>query len=130
MGKKIMLIDDEEDVLEFLKTALEDNGYSPLIAGNANDGLSIIREQMPDLVCLDILMPGESGISLFQKLRVDPELKKIPVILNSGLSFTRDLKNIDYLKLEDGRTIPKPDGFIEKPVNIEKFVDLVRELTS
>ncbi|MBW1873232.1 MAG: response regulator, partial [Deltaproteobacteria bacterium] len=101
-AKKIVIVDDEPDVVMFLQAALEDNGYIALTASGAGEGLELIKQSMPDLVCLDVLMPKESGISLFRKLRTDSKLKEIPVIINSGLSFSKDIEPMDFLKLENG----------------------------
>jgi CheY-like chemotaxis protein len=128
MAKKIVIVDDEPDVLMFLQTALEDNGYEVFGASNALDGFRIIKEIRPGLVCLDILMPEESGISLFRKLKTDPGLKDIPVVIQSGLSLSGDLDHVDFLELEDGSTIPEPDGYVEKPVDIDRFLAVVRKV--
>ncbi len=66
--RKVVLVDDEEDIALYLQTALEDGGYVALTASNVPDGLELIRKERPDLVCLDILMPRESGFSLYQKI--------------------------------------------------------------
>jgi CheY-like chemotaxis protein len=126
--KRILLVDDEPDAIEFLLDLLEDNGYSVITANTAMEGLEQIRAQRPDLVCLDVLMPEESGISLYQKLRTDPVLHRIPVLISSGLSFNRELRLTDYLTLPDGSTIPEPDGVVEKPVDIRQFLATVRRL--
>jgi len=127
-GITIVIVDDEPDVVLFLQTALEDNGYTTLTASNAVDALKIIRETKPGLVCLDILMPEESGISLFQKIRGDSDLQDIPVIIHSGLNLSRDLESVDFLHLEDGTVIPEPNGFIEKPIDPDRFLNLVRRV--
>ena len=126
--KKILLVDDEPDVVFFLQTALEDNGYEVFTATSALDGLEEIHREKPSLVCLDVLMPEESGISLFQKLRTDPELENIPILIYSGLSLSRDLDKIDFLKLEDGTALREPEGFLEKPVDIDDFLSLVKSV--
>jgi len=126
--KKILLVDDEPDVVLFLQTALEDNGYTVATATSALDGLEEIHREKPSLVCLDVLMPEESGISLFQKLRTDPELENIPILIYSGLSLSRDLDKIDFLKLEDGTALREPEGFLEKPVDIDDFLSLVKSV--
>jgi CheY-like chemotaxis protein len=125
---KIALVDDEPDVVLFLQTALEDNDFIALTATGAVEGLDLIRREQPSLVCLDILMPEESGLSLYHKLKSDPGLRHIPVIILSGLSLSKDLRDVDYLRLEDGTTIPEPEGFIEKPAVADQFIALVREV--
>lgn len=126
--KPILLVDDEPDVTTYLQTALEDNGYTAHTASNAVDALEMIRREKPALICLDILMPEESGISLYKKIRSDPALQDIPVLIHSGLNPSRDLDEVDYLQLEDGTTVPEPEAFIDKPADPERFIRAVERL--
>lgn len=126
--QRILLVDDEPDAIEFLQDLLHDHGYATSSASNAQDGLDRAREQPPDLVCLDVLMPKESGISLYQKLRTDPTLCRIPIVITSGLSFSRELKQIEYRKLANGTVLPEPDGIVEKPVDVEAFMSIIRRV--
>jgi CheY-like chemotaxis protein len=127
-AKKIVIVDDEPDVVMFLQAALEDNGYIALTASGAVEALELIRQAKPDLICLDVLMPKESGISLFKKLRTDSDLKEIPVIINSGLSFSKDIEPKEFLKLENGIILDEPEGYIEKPVNVDRLLYIVRKV--
>jgi DNA-binding response OmpR family regulator len=129
-AKKVILVDDEEDIVLYFQTALEDAGYEALTAGNVREGLELIRREKPDLVCLDILMPEESGMSLYQSLRVDPELEKIPILIMSGLSLSKELKDINYRNLPDGTKLPAPDGVAEKPLTAEQFLAQVEKVLS
>jgi two-component system, OmpR family, phosphate regulon response regulator PhoB len=126
--KTIVVIDDENDVTVFMETALEDAGYVALSAADSAEGLALIRKVRPDLVCLDILMPGETGITLYQRLKQDDELKDIPVIITSGLSLKKDLKNINYRLLPDGKRLPEPEGIVEKPIAIDEFLETVHRI--
>lgn len=126
----ILLVDDEPDAVEFLRDLLEDNGYTVLTASSARAGLACARKYLPNLICLDVLMPEESGMSLYQKLRTDSALKKTPVVITSGMSFNKELRQIVYLELPDGTTIPEPDGIAEKPIDIEHFMTLVRRVVT
>lgn len=128
--KKVVLVDDEEDIAMYLQTALEDGGYVALMATNVPDGLELIRKERPDLVCIDILMPKESGFSLYQKLKTDPELASIPVLITSGLSLSKELKDVDYLTLPDGTHLPEPNGVAEKPITAPQFLAKVRGVLS
>jgi len=127
-AKKIVIVDDEPDVVMFLQAALEDNGYIALTASGAVEALELIRQAKPDLICLDVLMPKESGISLFKKLRTDSDLKGIPVIINSGLSFSKDIDPMEFLKLDNGIILDEPEGYIEKPVNVDRLLYTVRKV--
>lgn len=128
MSTKILIIDDEPDVLTFVQAALEDNGYQALTAHNARKGLETIKREKPALICLDVLMPRESGISLFKKLRSDPDLKGIPIVILSGLSLSRDLDHVDYLELDDGTVLEEPDGYIEKPVDVARLLSVIKKV--
>ncbi|RLB60101.1 MAG: response regulator [Deltaproteobacteria bacterium] len=126
--KRVLLVDDEPDAVEFLQDLLEDNGFEVCTADTAEMGLRQVREQRPDLICLDVLMPEESGISLYQKIRTDPDLGQIPVLFISGLSLSRELSQIHYLELPDGTRLPEPDGVVDKPVEIGLFMKMVEQV--
>ena len=128
MSIKIIIIDDEPDVLTFVQAALEDHGYEVVTAHNARKGLETIKREKPALICLDVLMPRESGISLFKKLRSDPGLKEIPIVILSGLSLSRDLDHVDYLKLDDGTVLEEPEGYIEKPVDVARLLSVIEKV--
>ena len=68
MPKTILIVDDEPDSANFIGTVLEDNGYEYLIAGNGREGLELVRKEKPDLITLDLIMPEQSGIMMFQEL--------------------------------------------------------------
>ena len=127
-GKKVVLVDDQEDIVLYLQTALEDGGYVAKTASSASEGLELIRRESPDLVCLDILMPGESGMSLYQKLRSDEKLNKIPVLITSALNVSKELGDVDYRRLSDGTRLPEPDGIAEKPLSADQFLTAVSEI--
>ncbi len=86
MQKKILVIDDDLNVRDYLVSLFEDNGYKVWVAGDVQQGLEAAQSAKPDLITLDIEMPGEWGPRFYQKLSTDPELKDTPVIVISGLS--------------------------------------------
>lgn len=129
MGKiKVVVIDDERDVLTYLVSALQDNGFDVHSASNANDGLEMIRREQPDIVCIDILMPRETGYSLYRKIREDDVIKNIPVLIITGLTIEHDSIR-SAIENGPGDAL-EPAGFIEKPVNISKFITTIKELTT
>ncbi len=85
MKKKILVIDDDLNIRDYLVSMFKDNGYTVFIAGNVKEGLRQARENEPDLITLDIEMPGEWGPRFYQKLSKDPKLKRTPIIVVSGL---------------------------------------------
>ncbi|WP_300463794.1 DVU0259 family response regulator domain-containing protein [Desulfobacula sp.] len=86
MKKKILVIDDDLNVRDYLVSLFKDNGYDVSIAGDVKEGLTVAKKNIPDLITLDIEMPGEWGPRFYRQLAQDPELKNIPVIVISGLS--------------------------------------------
>ena len=124
---KIAVIDDERDVVTYLISALQDNGFDVCSATNANDGFNLIRSEQPDLICIDILMPKETGYSLYRRIREDESLKDIPVVIITGMNIQHE-----NIRSGPGNTGPEenfePDGYIEKPINIPQFIRKIREL--
>ena len=127
MPKKILIIDDEPDVLLFLGTLLRKNGYEVCEACNGEEGFQKVHEEKPDLVCLDLLMPEKTGIKMYRDLKKDENLKDVPVIMVTGFS-TPVLGFMDFKKFIHERSIPAPEGYIEKPINKEEFLKAVKEV--
>lgn len=86
MKKKILVIDDDLNVRDYLVSLFEDNGYAVCVAGDVKEGLQKTKANIPDLITLDIEMPGEWGPRFYHKLANDPDLSHIPVIVISGLT--------------------------------------------
>jgi CheY-like chemotaxis protein len=86
MSKKILVIDDDPAVLEYLTTLFADNGYDTCSAKDAFEGLEVAKQEKPDLITLDLEMPGEWGPRFYRKMSEDADLKNIPVVVISGLS--------------------------------------------
>ena len=132
MAKKILIIDDDPDVILFLSTLLRDNGYATVDAHNGREGLEAAKTEMPDLILLDLMMPQKSGIALLLELRDYDDLKNIPVIMVTGVSGETgiDLESFFEKSSKDGdeRGAMKPEGLIEKPVDPEKLMRLVRKV--
>jgi CheY-like chemotaxis protein len=125
---KVAVIDDERDVVTFLKSALQDNGFDVYSASNANDGFEMICRELPNVVCIDILMPRETGYSLYRKIREDELLKHIPVIIITGLNIEHDSIRAATRGVADNNL--EPAVYIEKPVNIPEFITAIRKVTA
>jgi CheY-like chemotaxis protein len=121
--KKVVIVDDEEDVVMYLSDLLGDNGYDVSSASDAREGLQLIKDRKPDLVCVDILMPVETGFSLYRKIRTDPDTRGIPVIIISGMSYS-DQEAGEHETCNGD--IPPPDHYMEKPVKPGPFLEVVR----
>jgi CheY-like chemotaxis protein len=81
-----MVVDDDPYIVKYMLDILADNGYSTCSASDGADALDIVKRERPDLVTLDLEMPNEWGPRFYRKMSKDPELKKTPVIVISGLS--------------------------------------------
>ena len=122
MPKKILIVDDEPDVVTYLSTLLEDAGYGTISASNGEEGLEKVRGESPDLITLDITMPEKSGVRLYTELKNDDTLRSIPVIVVTGIQG-----EIEKF-LSTRRQVPPPDDFVAKPVDRDLLVEKVKKL--
>jgi CheY-like chemotaxis protein len=125
MSKKVLVVDDDADVRSFVLTVLEENGYLPQVACDGVEGLEKIQADRPDLVILDVLMPRGSGIRLYRQLKTDDDLKSLPVIMFTGIALRSFLKSQKALEEFKGGQVPKPDIYLEKPVEPEELVEAI-----
>jgi len=126
MGKKVLVIDDEPDVLTYITSILKKNGYSAVTASDGLEGMEKAKAEKPDLITLDLLMPERTGIKLYRELRKDEELKATPVIMITGIASEAS-HFADFKKFIYERKIPGPEGFIEKPFKPEDLLRKIKE---
>ncbi len=86
MSKKILVVDDEPDVVTYLSTVLKDAGYETLEASNGEEAMEQIRTGRPDLITLDITMPEMTGVKTYRTLKESARLKTIPVVIVTGVA--------------------------------------------
>lgn len=127
MKPKILIIDDEPDIRAYLAAAVEDNGFEPMMLDEGDSIARTINANRPDLIVLDIMMPMRSGISIYKAIRSNLSFH-IPVILISGMAGASDFMNTGFKKLANDDRIPLPDGFIEKPVDIDILIQKINDL--
>jgi CheY-like chemotaxis protein len=121
--KRILVVDDEDDVRVYLQTALEDSGFLVSIACDGLQALESVRREAPDLISLDLVMPGHSGARFYRDLQKDKQLSKIPVLIVTG--HARDeLGKADFNEM----TMSGPGVYLEKPVRPDSYVAAVRTL--
>lgn len=120
--KKILVVDDEPDVLAYLGAVLRDNGFAVLTALNGKDGFEKAKAERPDLITLDITMPEESGVRMYRDLQEDATTSGIPVVIVTGISH--DFKRF----VETRKHVRPPAGYFEKPVDPNELVAKIREL--
>ena len=125
MAKKILIVDDESEAIDYASAVLEENGYIAIGAEDGIEGIEKVRAEKPDLVLLDIMMPGKGGIAMYRDLRKKQETKDIPVIIITGVA--RGQRFEESMMRKDPH-IPLPDGYIEKPMKPEGLLRLVEKL--
>lgn len=123
----VLVVDDEKDIVEYLTAVLEDAGYGVLGLNEADGALEATRRGRPDLVLLDIMMPGHTGLSLYQTLRGDPDTAGIPVVIISGFARQEDFRQMD-LAAPGGEALPRPEGYLEKPISVPGLLSLLSGL--
>lgn len=125
MSKRVLIVDDDPDVRLFNATVVEESGYTPVEAANGEEGLKIIKQEPPDLVLLDVLMPKQSGIRLYRELKTGKSLVGIPVVILSGVAKRTFLRSQKALTEFGDKPVPEPENYLEKPVEPD---DLAREI--
>lgn len=119
---KILVVDDEPDIREFICQVLEDNGANVVAASDGKEAIDKARSEKPDLMTLDISMPDMDGGQVFEEMRKDPNLAGIPVCIVSGRP---DLRRLIYQ-----RHVPPPEGYLDKPIDEQSLLLNVKKILS
>jgi DNA-binding response OmpR family regulator len=117
-GKRILLVDDDAEIVESLRLALESNGYNVLVARDGNQGLALSERENPDLVILDMMMPKRSGFLVLEKMRRTREtpMRVIMITANEG---SRHKAYAEMLGVDD---------YIRKPFPMDRLIESVQRL--
>jgi CheY-like chemotaxis protein len=121
--KHVLIVDDEADVRDYLRSALEDAGFVVETAMDGLDAMEKVRRRQPDLISLDLVMPRHSGAKFYHELQKDKVLAKIPVLIVTG--HARD--DLGKAIFED-MMMSGPGVYLEKPVQPHTYVAAVRRL--
>lgn len=116
-NQKILVIEDEINIQELLKYNLEKNGYHVIVADNGTEGIEKAQSDTPDLILLDIMLPGLDGLEVCKLLRMDKRTKKVPIFMLTAKSEELD----KVLGLELGA-----DDYITKPFSIKELIARIR----
>ncbi|OHD65606.1 MAG: hypothetical protein A2176_13240 [Spirochaetes bacterium RBG_13_51_14] len=127
MSKNILLVDDDADIRTFVVTVIKENGFTPLMAKNGEEGIEKVKSGNPDLIILDVLMPKQSGIKMYRELKTNGSFKDIPVIILSGISKRVFLHSQEALTEFGGKNVPEPEAYIEKPVEPEELAEIIKK---
>ena len=126
--RRILVVDDEPHVVAYLEMLLQDQGYATVSAANGREGLEKARAEGPDLICLDITMPEESGVRMYRNLKEDPELASIPVLVVTAVTgLGGDPEPFRHF-LNTRKSTPPPEAFFSKPIEREAFLAKVSEV--
>ena len=120
---KILLVDDDDDFVEATKIVLESKPYEVIVAYEGNEGLRKAREEKPDLIILDIIMPAKDGFTAAEELKKDPELSKIPVVILTSFAARGGETSIAASR---GLTLEAED-YIDTPVKPEELLARVEK---
>lgn len=119
MAKKILLVDDEKDIISLLKFNLQAEGYKTVSAMDGDRALVLTEEEKPDLVLLDIMLPDKDGWEVLRELRQNPKTENIPVIFLTA----KDSEFDEVLGLELGA-----DDYIVKPISMRKLLARIKKV--
>jgi two-component system, cell cycle response regulator DivK len=117
--KLILIVEDNDKNLKLVRDVLQVKGYATVEAGNAEDGIVLARERGPDLILMDIQLPGMSGIEAIGVLRAEPATAAIPVVAVTASVMPQDRNKITEAGF---------DAYIGKPINLKEFLDTVRTM--
>ena len=119
-GRTIVVADDEPDQVTLLATILEDNGATVFTASNGDEALELVHRHRPDLLTLDLAMPGRSAGEVFELIRRDTDLEHLKICVITGRP---ELRKVIY-----DRSVAPPEGYLDKPVSEERLLQNVRKV--
>ena len=119
MKTRILIVDDDANIRDLLRNRLEANGYEVISADNGLDGLRTIKSVRPDLVITDVYMPHLDGLTFFQELQSDDELRSIPLLVITGVKSMRDV----FEPTRMAKFLPKPFEGKELLASVEECMN-------
>ncbi|MCR9148031.1 MAG: response regulator [Rhodobacteraceae bacterium] len=119
MGKTVLLIEDEQNIIEAVSFILSRDGWEVKIHANGHDAMDAVRARAPDVVILDVMLPGKSGFDILSEIRADARFADLPVLMLSARGQARDLE----MARRAGA-----DRYMTKPFSNAEVLDAVRAL--
>ena len=121
-NQRVLVVDDDEDILAYLSAWLGDQGFTVDIAHDGNEAFAKLQANKPDLITLDIVMPQKTGVRLYREIKKNPEYSRIPVIIITGLQS--EFENF----ISHRRSAPPPDGYISKPFEQDNLLKTINKV--
>jgi len=118
---KVMVVDDEPDIVDLLLLMLDGTGYDVITASGGNDCLEKLKQDVPDLILLDLIMPDLDGWGVLNSIRQDDRLKSIPVVILTAKQLTADVAQ---------KKAPHITEYLVKPVTKEGLISVIEDITS
>ena len=121
MSKQVLLIEDEPNIIEAISFILSRDGWSVKTHSNGADAVEMVRERQPDIVILDVMLPGKSGYDILRELREDPENAALPVLMLTARGQSKDREIAERAGC---------DAFMTKPFSNADVLETVRSLVA
>ena len=123
---RVLVVDDDPDIRDYVTSFLEDPGYDVRTAANANAALASLEESRPDVVLIDVLMPGKSGLDLLVRVRRDQRWGDIPLVVVTGND--QILQDDCHSYVGSHENVLGPDGVLSKPIDRNALLAVLRNL--
>lgn len=127
---RVLIIDDEPDIVFYLTVLLEDNGYVAVSATDPDEGMRMALAEPPGLILLDIMMPRKTGVTLYRDIKQNPLLRDIPVFIVSAFTRQRDFPARQFESMLDETGLPEPEGYIDKPIDRAVLLEKIQSAVS
>ena len=122
--KKILVVDDDPNMVAAVEAVLQSESYNVVTAADGEEGLRKVATEQPDLIILDVVMPGKHGFQVCKEIKADPKFARIPVLMLTVYPGDREKLN---LSMQEGMTMEAED-YIQKPFNPDEFLNRVERL--
>ena len=126
VNKRILVVDDDPDIVEYVCTFLEDHGYDAFSADASDSAITELEQESVDLIIVDVMMPGRSGLDLIATLRNDTRWSDLPVVLLTGNDGVLQDGGKSYQGLHAGKRVA--DGVLGKPLKLDDLLATLMRL--
>ena len=130
VNNKVLVVEDEPDMGIFISNLLNSSGFQPIVAKDKDEGLKHAVEKTPAVIIIDMMMFGEGGFLMYRDLKRVEKLKHVPVIMLSNIDRKTFFRYLRAQSIRADQTVPEPGAYLEKPLEAEELLNLVRTLTN